>query len=99
LIGRFCARAYDKPDEGDAMQVQVQTYLDKDGIEKLQLIRFDSRKIEVAENIDQWHGADYRYFKVRGSDGCLYLLRHSEIRADWELTMYQRARTPGDPAL
>lgn len=81
------------------MQVQVKTYLDKDGIEKLRLIRFDSRKIEVIENIDQWHGTDYRYFKVRGSDGCLYMLRHNEIRAVWELTMHERTQTPDDPAI
>jgi len=72
------------------MRVEVETYVDQ-GVEKLRRILFDSRQIEIAENIDQWHGADYRYFKVRGSDGNLYMLRHDEIRADWELTMYERA--------
>jgi len=72
------------------MLVQAETYVDQ-GVEKLRRIHFDSREIEVADNIDQWHGADYRYFKVRGSDGNLYMLRHDEIRADWELTMYERA--------
>jgi len=71
------------------MQVQVETYVDQ-GVEKLSRIRFDSRQIEIAENIDQWHGPDYRYFKVRGSDGNLYMLRHNELRADW-LTVYERA--------
>ncbi len=72
------------------MEVQVETYMDQ-GVEKLSRIRFDSRQIEIAENIDQWHGPDHRYFKVRGSDGNLYMLRHNELRADWELTMYERA--------
>lgn len=71
------------------MEVQVETYMDQ-GVEKLSRIRFDSRQIEIAENIDQWHGPDHRYFKVRGSDGNLYMLRHNELRADWELTMYER---------
>jgi len=71
------------------MRVRVETYVDR-GVEKPRRIHFDSRQIEIAENIDQWHGADYRYFKVRGSDGNLYLLRLDEVRADWELTMYQR---------
>ena len=70
--------------------VQVETYADQ-GVEKLRRIRFDSRQIEIAENIDQWHGPDYRYFKVRGTDGNLYMLRHNEIRATWELTMYEFA--------
>jgi hypothetical protein len=74
------------------MRVGVETYVDQ-GVEKLRRIHFDSRQIEIAENIDQWHGADYRYFKVRGSDGNLYMLRHDDIRADWELTMYERVLT------
>ena len=73
------------------MQVRVETYVDQDGVEKVRRIRFDNRQIEIAENIDQWHGLDYRYFKVRGSDGNLYMLRHNEIRATWELTMYELA--------
>jgi len=72
------------------MRVEVETYVDQ-GVEKLRRILFDSRQIEIAENIDQWHGADYRYFKIKGSDGNLYMLRHDEISADWELTMYERA--------
>jgi len=75
------------------MQVQVDTYMDQ-GVEKLGRIRFDSRQIDITDNIDQWHGADYRYFKVRGSDGNLYILRHDDIRSAWELTMYEQA-TPG----
>ena len=77
------------------MQVRVETYMDR-GVEKLSRIRFDSREIEIAENIDRWHGADYCYFKVRGSDGNLYILRHDELRADWDLTMYERTQLPGE---
>jgi hypothetical protein len=73
------------------MQVQVESYLDEDGVEKLRRIRFDDREIEVADNVDQWHGADYHYFKVRGGDANVYILRHNEARADWELTLYERA--------
>ena len=80
------------------MEARVETYMGEDGVEKLRRIRFDSREIEVTENIDQWPGADYRYFKVRGSDGNVYMLRHNEIRADWELTMYERSQSKGDPA-
>jgi hypothetical protein len=67
------------------MQVQVETYVDERGAEKLRRFRLDSRVVEVADNIDQWHGADYRYVKVRGSDGNVYILRHNEVRVEWEL--------------
>ncbi len=77
------------------MQVQVETYLDERGAEKLRRIRLDDRVVEVVANIDQWHGAGYRYVKVKGGDGDLYILRRDETAADWDLTMYQRAETQG----
>ena len=78
--------------EKHAIQVQAESYLDQNGVEKLRRVRLDSRQIEIAENIDQWHGPDYRYFKVRGSDGSLYIFRQNETQGDWALTMYERAR-------
>ena len=77
------------------MHVQVETYVDEGGAEKLRRFCLDSRVVEVADNIDQWHGADYRYVKVRGSDGNIYILRHNEIRAEWELTMHQCPHSQG----
>lgn len=81
------------------MEVRVETYMDEGGVEKVRRVRFDSRQIEIAENLDQWHGPDYRYFKVRGNDGNLYILRHNETRADWELTMYEHPQLTGDSAI
>ena len=42
--------------EKHAIQVQAESYLDQNGVEKLRRVRLDSRQIEIAENIDQWHG-------------------------------------------
>ncbi|ASY72246.1 hypothetical protein N181_29065 [Sinorhizobium fredii USDA 205] len=75
------------------MQVQVETFVDKGGAEKLRRLYLNGRQIEVAENIDQWHGADHRYFKVRGGDGNIYILHVDDLRAEWALTMYQRSQT------
>jgi hypothetical protein len=71
--------------------MQVETYVDEGGAEKLRRFRLDNRVVDVVDNMDQWYGADYRYVKVRGIDGNVYVLRHDEIRAEWELTMYQAA--------
>jgi hypothetical protein len=79
------------------MQLRAESYLDRDGVEKLRRIHFDSRQVEITENIDQWHGPDYRYYKVKADDGDVYILRHSELRAGWELTMYERSQLQGDP--
>ena len=51
--------------------------------------RLNGRVVEIAENIDVWYGRSYRYFKVKGSDGNLYILRFDEEQAAWELTMFQ----------
>ncbi len=71
------------------MQIRAETYIEG-SVEKLRRCYFDGRQIEIAENIDQWHGPDYCYFKVRGRDGSLYILRREDMRDDWQLTMYQR---------
>ncbi len=71
------------------MRVQVETYTGYRGAEMVRRLRLDGREIDIGENIDQWHGAGYRYHKVRGNDGNLYILRLDEKRAEWELTMFQ----------
>jgi hypothetical protein len=48
-------------------------------------IRLDERAIEVAEVLDQWFGADYRYCKIRGDDGALYILQLDEKPFAWSL--------------
>jgi hypothetical protein len=46
-------------------------------------------RVSVVEVLDQWLAPDHRYFKLRGSDGDTYLVRH-DVRTDrWELTMFQ----------
>ena len=51
-----------------------------------------SRRIDVVEMIDQWYGADYRYVKVKGSDGGIYILRFDEVRDEWALIIFVSAR-------
>ena len=75
------------------MQVQVETYTGHGGVEMPRRFRLDGREIEVSDNLDQWPGPDYRYFKVRGGDGNLYILRLDESRGEWELIMFQSAQS------
>jgi len=71
------------------MRVQVETDAGDSGIDKLTRIRLDGRIVEIVETIDRWPGPDYCYFKVKGSDGNLYILRLDEAHDTWELTMFQ----------
>ncbi len=74
------------------MRIWVETYVNAEGLEMPRRFRLRRRDIDVVENLDQWPGADYRYFKVRGGNGNLYILRFDEPRAEWELTLFQSAR-------
>ena len=46
------------------------------------------RHFEVIEIIDRWLAPDHRYFKVRASDGNVYILRHDELAGEWEMTLF-----------
>ena len=46
------------------------------------------REIAVTDTLDRWLDPEHSYFKLRGSDGGIYILRH-EVRADhWELILF-----------
>jgi hypothetical protein len=73
------------------MQVQVEHRTGHLGVEVPVPVRFrfDGREIEIVEIVDHWYGPDYCYFKIKGNDGNLYILRFDEGRVEWELTMFQ----------
>ena len=71
------------------MKVRVETYEGQGGVDMLRRLYFDGREIEESSNLDQWHGADYRYLKVKDADGSLYVLLHDEGLADCDLIMFQ----------
>ena len=48
------------------------------------------RRIEVVEILDRWPGRDHRYFKVRGNDGGLFILRHDAPSGEWEITLFEQ---------
>jgi len=71
------------------MRVLVETSAGHGGVEMPRRFRLDGREVEVTNNLDQWHGAQDRYFKLMGDDGNLYILRLDEGRAEWELILFQ----------
>jgi len=51
-----------------------------------------SRKIEVTDIVDRWLAPDHRYFKVRGEDGSLYIIRQDVGSGQWALTLFDQNR-------
>lgn len=79
------------------MELRVECHAGYRGEETPRRLWLGDRKVEVAEVVDRWYGPDHRYFKLRGDDGAVYLVRHDEPADRWELTLFERegtARTP-----
>ncbi|MPZ18903.1 MAG: hypothetical protein GEV06_13460 [Luteitalea sp.] len=76
---------------GDPLiQLHVECYAGHRGEETPRRFYLGERAIEVVEVLDRWLDPDHRYFKVRGNDGDLYILRHDVSTFTWELTLFQR---------
>ncbi len=69
-------------------RIRVECYAGYRGEESPQRFYLGERRIEVASLVDRWLGPDHRYFKVRGEDGGLYIIRHDAETNVWELTLY-----------
>jgi hypothetical protein len=56
-------------------------------------VRFelDGREYMVEEIVDQWHGPDDTFFKLRADDGNIYILRHSPDRDVWPVESFLRS--------
>lgn len=72
------------------MLIRVECHAGYRGEERPIRFFLKQRSIEILDIIDQWYGPDYRYFKVRGDDGSVYILRQVLDNEDWELTMFTR---------
>jgi hypothetical protein len=46
------------------------------------------RAIEASEIIDRWLDPAHSYFKLRGDDGGIYILRHDQAADVWEMTLF-----------
>ena len=70
------------------LAIQVECYAGYRADEHPIRFALGERCVEISEIVDQWQGIDYRYFKVKGKDGGVYILRHDEKINRWELTMF-----------
>jgi hypothetical protein len=74
------------------LSVRVECYAGHRGEQEPRRFFLGPRAVVVEEIVDRWLAPDHRYFKLRGDDGGVYILRHDEGSGLWELTMYA-----GDP--
>ena len=70
---------------GQDVSVRVECYAGYRGEESPRRFSFGERQVEVDEVVDRWLSPDHRYFKVRGDDGGVYVLRHDAVSGRWEM--------------
>ena len=73
------------------MRLDVETSRDT-GRELPRAFNFNAHRVEVVTVVDQWFGPDYRYCKVKGDDGAVYILRVIEHSSCWQLTLFSSPR-------
>ena len=73
------------------LAVRVECYAGYRGEETPVRFRLGDRFVEVRDVVDRWLAPDHRYFKVRGQDGDIYILRNDVTSGDWELTLFARS--------
>ncbi len=74
----------------NTLRLTVQCYAGHRADEAPQRFFLGERKVEVIETLDRWLDPDHEYFKVRGDDQSVYILRHDVAADRWELTMFER---------
>lgn len=70
--------------------LRVECYAGHRGEEEPRRFILGRRSVEIVEILDRWLSPEHRYFKVRGADNAIYILRHDTRGEGWELWMYQR---------
>jgi hypothetical protein len=82
---------------GQPLSVDVECYAGYRGEETPRWFALAGARIEIADVVDRWLAPDHRYFKVRGGDGDLYILRHDIASGRWELTFFRRGAKGAAP--
>ncbi|HET6469101.1 MAG TPA: hypothetical protein VFG43_12070 [Geminicoccaceae bacterium] len=74
----------------DAFEVEVECEGERAGAPSPARFRLGARVVGTREIVDCWPGAGHVYFKLLGSDGATYILRHDEAAGRWRLVLFDR---------
>ena len=74
----------------DVLRVRVDCYAGHRGEETPRTLIIGNRRVDVVEVLDRWLAPDHRYFKLKGDDGSVYIIRYDARSDAWELTLFAR---------
>ena len=66
------------------------------GEEQPRALSIDGQRLTVTEILDRWLAPDHRHFKLRASNGAVYIVRNDVAGDSWELVMYAVAGKKAD---
>ncbi|MEJ2638618.1 MAG: hypothetical protein P8010_03495 [Desulfosarcinaceae bacterium] len=75
------------------MGIEVNCYAGYRGEETPRELRLGQRLVVVETVLDRWLAPDHRYFKVRGDDGGIYIIRHDPRGGLWELIFFDQLQS------
>ena len=81
-----------RPKGGNQPFLRVECYAGHRAEEEPRRLFFGQRPVSVVEVVDRWLDPAHRYFKLRGDDGGVYLVRHDTATGRWDLTLYDSGR-------
>lgn len=76
----------------DNLLITVEFYTGYRGEESHGRFFFGNKRVEVKDILDRWLTPDYQYFKVKGDDEGVYILRHDAGTDRWELTLFDSGK-------
>ena len=75
-------------EQQDVSELRVECYAGHRADTEPLCIYIGKRRVAVTKIIDRWLDPTHRYFKLRGDDAGIYLVRHDTVRDLWELTLF-----------
>lgn len=78
--------------EQQESRIRVECYAGHRADEEPRRFFIGEREITVSTIIDRWLDPTHRYFKVRGDDKGIYILRHDPSHDSWDMTLYDSGR-------
>jgi len=76
----------------ESLAVRVECYAGHRADAEPLAFHLGQRRVAVSEILDRWLDPAHRYFKLRGDDGGIYLLRHDTGSDRWQLTLFDAGR-------
>jgi hypothetical protein len=81
-----------EPDREEGPFIRVESYAGHRADTEPRRLFIGAREVTVTEVIDRWLDPLHRYFKLRGDDGGIYLIRQDTVNDRWELTLFDSGR-------